>query len=607
MTKWSSILAIASLLWVLTLVCANAKWPFGPLVEAAAVLSGLALVLGLTALAAGLAFSWSAHPDFRKPLLFLVAVALIVLAAHMYIIDSPPAFTPGSVSGKVGNVFSDSQLLLSSTLDGTKLSVTITNVGSNAVGQIALYVGNVSLSSARLSPAVTLSDPLQPDSSSSLGFPSDAQGTWTVAATNSSTLTADYESLTCYHTPQPGSATGEYGCIMDETYYVPAAMAILSGAKCAPFADSCNLEHPPLAKVLIAGGIAVFGMGDFGWRISSVLAGTLSIVLLFVLVYVLSGEKRVSYFATLIFAADTLFFVNSSAALLDVPPVFFTLLAMIVYFKPGRLWRLDNYTASGILFGLAILCKEVAVFAVAAVVTFELFFGEGRLWDSLRKSLLVVLPALVVFCAGLQVYGSLLTPSAMPWFYQHISFIISYGAGLKGSGWCLWSSPCPNGPYITPLNWLLFYNPVAYLVVGVTVTSAMSALTYASVAYYGASNQVIVWMAFFWVPLAAYPLLKGKMGSALTKTERTGAFLTVWFLWSYLPYIALWLYGRVTYPFYLVPAMPALAAGAALFITRPWFPRPVAYFYVAGAFVLFFIFFPVKDFLPVYLRALIAR
>jgi hypothetical protein len=78
--------------------------------------------------------------------------------------------------------------------------------------------------------------------------------------------------------------------------------------------------------------------------------------------------------------------------------------------------------------------------------------------------------------------------------------------------------------------------------------------------------------------------------------------MLVWLLWTYLPYLVLWVYGRVTYPFYLVPAVPSLASGAAYVTTRDWFPYALALSYVAFAAVFFFVFFPVKDFLPVYLR-----
>jgi hypothetical protein len=216
----------------------------------------------------------------------------------------------------------------------------------------------------------------------------------------------------------------------------------------------------------------------------------------------------------------------------------------------------------------------------------------------------VVVPAGILFVGGLQLFDSLFTSSALPWFYQQIQFMFTYGAGLKGGGWCLGASTCPNGPYITPLNWLTFSPPVAYLV----ITAASAAGTYVAVGYYGVANPAIVWMVYLWLPVSLYPLLKEKRWrAALGGERRLSAFLVVWFLWSYVPYLLLWAYGRVTYPFYILPAMPALAAGAAYFLTRPWFPWKMAIIYAIAVFGIFFLFFPVKDFLPVGIRILLGH
>jgi hypothetical protein len=111
-------------------------------------------------------------------------------------------------------------------------------------------------------------------------------------------------------------------------------------------------------------------------------------------------------------------------------------------------------------------------------------------------------------------------------------------------------------------------------------------------------------MLFLWVPLAAYSVLKGRrLKAPLTTEVKFGAFLLVWFLWTYVPYLLLWFYGRVTYPFYFLPAIPALAAGAAYFMRNPWFPQKMIPFYVIAAFGIFLLYFPVKDFLPDYVRA----
>ena len=54
----------------------------------------------------------------------------------------------------------------------------------------------------------------------------------------------------------------------DEVHYLPAARAVLA------LSYPANPEHPPLAKELIAVGIAVFGDRPLGWRLPSALFDT---------------------------------------------------------------------------------------------------------------------------------------------------------------------------------------------------------------------------------------------------------------------------------------------------------------------------------------------
>jgi hypothetical protein len=219
---------------------------------------------------------------------------------------------------------------------------------------------------------------------------------------------------------------------------------------------------------------------------------------------------------------------------------------------------------------------------------------------------MVALPAVLVFVAGVQCYDWLFAAGTYPYFYQHIGYMLSYGAGLKGGGW----TDNVLGTYITPLNWLTFYSPVSYLVTTVQVTSGSTSYHYIGVGYYGVGNVIVTWMVFVWLPLAVYTAVKGRRAPDALDSPgdwRLAGLLTSWFSWAYLPYVLLWLYGRVTYPFYIIPAVPALAGGAAFFTTRGWFSKKLALVYVAFAFFLFFLYFPVKDFLPTYLRVLLGR
>src|SRR5437867_3772734 len=77
----------------------------------------------------------------------------------------------------------------------------------------------------------------------------------------------------------------DHGLIFDELYYVNAARRIIGREvpKDEPYADAPaghdpNAEHPPLAKLIMAGGMLAFGDGPLGWRFGSVVFGTLAIL-----------------------------------------------------------------------------------------------------------------------------------------------------------------------------------------------------------------------------------------------------------------------------------------------------------------------------------------
>ncbi len=403
------------------------------------------------------------------------------------------------------------------------------------------------------------------------------------------------------------SSKQAYGCIMDEVYYVPAAQTLLSGTQCQPYADACNLEHPFLAKALVAVGIELFQVTDFGWRIPSIVLGTLCIPMLFAITYLISRNLKFAYYASLLLAFETLFFVHSGAALIDVPTTFFAMLGFLVYIYGRGFWRLDSLVISGIVFGLAGLSKETAVFLLAALLTYHttLFRGGVKAWAySLSK---VVIPAALTFVAGLQIYDSLYTRTSLPTFVQHLQFMVNYGSQLIGPGW---TDSLLNTP-ITPLNWLTYYTPISYLVTHVTISGAQSSTIFVGVGYYGITNMLTVWMAFLWVPLVVHRWARGTPRdpeSAEPQGDvRAGALALIWFLWGYIPYLGLWLYGRVTYPFYILPAVPGLALGAAYVTSRKWFPTKMATVFILANLVWFFWYFPDKAFLPDWMRALIGR
>lgn len=442
------------------------------------------------------------------------------------------------------------------------------------------------------------------------------------------------------------------GCVMDEIYYVPAAQVLLSGDKCGPGGPNCNMEHPFLSKAFIAAGIVLFGNDDFGWRIFIVLLGTACIPIVFAICWRMTRDRTLSLFAAFLLAFETLFFVHSSIAVIDVPAIFFALLAFFVYLSGFRLWKLNSFILAGILLGLSALAKETAVFMVVFLVVYNLFFGDGRRRFRLLTSAEVFVVAALVFIVGIQIYVSLFGDSNTRTFLDDIHYIISYGSGLKGSGW----TDAVFGTPITPYNWMTYYSAVGYFITRVLVNGVPK---YISLGYWGEPNFFEIWLTYLWAPYVVYLAVKKwrNRGAALVappvtiaatpssdlslddaplipvsepepassveerleqeqeeedrRTEagsfKLAGFALLWFVFTYFPYFALYYYGRVTYPFYLLPSIPAIAIGCAYVLTRRWFPREVAYILLGGVFLWFFLYYPDKSFLPTWLRIILGH
>ena len=645
----ASVLTLAA---VVALVFVHFYYPEPSTLALASALTAALAAFAVASAAAGVWFAWGRYRQHRRAILFVVGVTLATLLAHAYIINTPPAAGAGAVSGAPGTPFGDSKVSVTSSVAGQRLEVTVqAEDGGDAIANLTLLGNGAPMAGGGFSPPPSYASPLQPNESTS--------GYWTVpAGENLTRLTVDYAPLVCYDTSSQG-----YGCIMDEVYYVPASQHLLAGDQCQVGAPSgtgayCNPEHPPLGKALMAAGMAVLGEYDAaGWRVMPAVLGSFCIPLLFGTAWEVSGDKKVAYLSAALLSLDVMFFTQSSAGVLDIPPVFFGLLAFFVYFRGVRWWKADKYVVAGALMGLAGLAKETAVFAVAALATYVLLFEEGAWLGRVYRALKVVLAVGAVFAIGMQAFDSTLASAAFPTFVAQVQYIISYGTSLVAHQlacqpttgyWCMFAND-PGGPPILPFDWLLYYSPVAYYLVTVTVNPGN--LTYVSVGYYGVTNLLVTWATFIWVPLMAYALylerkrrrpspegvpadetplqvrgdpssvlrvvpegvpadetpLQEPPGPALSGEGRLAAFTLTLFGWSYVPYLFLFFDGRVTYPFYIIPAIPAMAMGTAYWASRRWFPKWLTALYLVMVFVFFLVYFPDKAFLPLWLRALIGH
>jgi dolichyl-phosphate-mannose-protein mannosyltransferase len=187
--------------------------------------------------------------------------------------------------------------------------------------------------------------------------------------------------------------------VFDETYYGKDAWSLLQHGYVQDFTDKANasvvrgdldgiltgepswIVHPDGGKWVIALGEWLFGFDSFGWRISAVVVGALSVLVLARLVRRLTGSTVVGCLAGLLLTLDGMHFVMSRLALLDVFLAFW-ILCGVACLVADRDWirdRLDRrplvrpwQLLAGVSFGMACATKwsgvyVLAVFGVLAV------------------------------------------------------------------------------------------------------------------------------------------------------------------------------------------------------------------------------------------------
>ena len=289
--------------------------------------------------------------------------------------------------------------------------------------------------------------------------------------------------------------------IFDESYYVNVARIILRLPQqpnvfpnAIPGIDSVNQEHPLLAKLLIALSMSIIGDNGWGWRIPSVVFGLLSIFVLYLLLKKTAKNPLIALMGTFLFSFDTLVFVHSRIATLDIFVLGFMLLGFYWYFS-NRM----NLSALGM--ALATLCKISGLYGILTLGAFHLgreLLSRGRKvdWQSLlsvfEKYAIVYLVSFIVLMAVLDFFwAGYKNP------FEHLSHIYSYTFALRApdvrKATDIWSYPW---------EWLVDQVKIHYATVNVSVfTDHDVARTYPSVDFIGAMNPTIV---FLTIPAMAY-------------------------------------------------------------------------------------------------------
>lgn len=361
------------------------------------------------------------------------------------------------------------------------------------------------------------------------------------------------------------------GTYFDEIYHARTAFEHLH--RLPPY----EWTHPPLGKILIALGVALFGMNPFGWRIMGVVFGTLLVPTIFALSR-LFVEDTYALFAAILFTFDFMHFVQARIATVDTYVVFFILLAYLFLFRYFLKRNTISLFLSGLFFGLGAATKWTAVYAgVGMAVLFFLYHGrairEGIL--SLSDFTRRILPLSVAFF--------ILIPACL-YLLSYIPYLLVPGYSLRSilrlqvSMYRYHHDLVATHPFASPWwEWPIMARPI-WLYKGEGLPKGYIS----SIVSFG--NPALWWIGGITVLFAlATPVFLKKQGVL---------WVLVAFFSQYVPWM---LVPRITFIYHYYGCVPFLAVLLGLFFAwleeenpraRVW--RWALLFGAVGLFVLFY-------------------
>ena len=392
--------------------------------------------------------------------------------------------------------------------------------------------------------------------------------------------------------------------VFDEQHYIQDARRIITGE------GSERVEHPPLAKLIIVGGMKLFGDNPWGWRLPAVLLSTVALAAFYDICRKLGTSHKIAFIATMLLGLDNLMFIHSGLAMLDIYLVVLSLFAFWCYLKGPRWWWL-----SAVSVGLAGLCKFSGVLTIIPIGLHWFISSMGKplknndaLTDDATRTAKPI-PALNK--------GAQATKSSTK---THLHKSASKEIPAPLSLWQRYSNPVIfiSSMLLAPLTFFLFYGLLDAIIFGEwkpfivwgsfnegvlgTIRHALSLTSDIKFAYGGAfpsrpwewimspSGSLYFYGALFHPEnykdiLLAYwftPSYTGMINPSMwlggllvipyairqsLKKHNVAIFVLCWGIGTWGVWLPMCLYtNRITYMFYYLPTLGAIAIGLALIL-----------------------------------------
>jgi 4-amino-4-deoxy-L-arabinose transferase-like glycosyltransferase len=354
----------------------------------------------------------------------------------------------------------------------------------------------------------------------------------------------------------------------DEQFYGYAATLLLHGQGCpsisvtvgsstVPLATSCNYEHPPLVKLMVAvalylltplkdasaSGTLPYLLSSFlSFRLVQLVLGALCLPLMYYIAEGISGDRRLAMTASILLLLEPLFAFFSRLDYLDIPMIFFALCAYAVYFTGRQPASTVRLALAGVFLGLSFLSKETGLVFIVPLLLYHLLFRDAPWWRRSEGALVIAGAGAAVSAAGLQLYDTL-AATPFPTFASQVAYMVNYSDFLAGPHLCSALGPVPWYFLLTSNYWML---DVSY-------------------------NPVLLFSVFVWIP--AGTLLLWSSRKSVDGGSRLFVFACFLFAATFFQNEFLCAAGRILWVWYFLPLVPSLALGCAYLLTRTRVPR----------------------------------
>lgn len=368
-----------------------------------------------------------------------------------------------------------------------------------------------------------------------------------------------FDESECY----PEVSTYRNSMYFDEIYHGRTAYEFLHGL------TSYENTHPPLGKILIALGVAVFGMNPFGWRIVGTLFGIAMVPMVYLFARKISKDTLTASFACVLFAFDFMHFTQTRIATIDVYITFFVIFMYYFMYRYSQLSFYDTdlkrtlipLGVCGACMGLGVASKWTGVYAGCglAVIFFSVLYRryreyvyacadpsgstEGISHKSIRKKFVPHTKRTILFCLVffVAVPAVIYLLSYIPFrdysdrglisrLFHNQNTMFSYHSTLESTH--DFSSPWYEWPILKRPIW--YYSRIVTKTAEGGLREGISA--FGNPAVWWAGIPAALCMVYLW----------------LKKKDRTAAFLIIGYMAQYLPWFFV---TRITFIYHYFPSV----------------------------------------------------